>query len=65
MKLTQSQREAISDHGRNLQLIACAGPGKTEVVAQRVVHLLSPKPEDRCCPATSLPSPSPTRPLQS
>ena len=44
MKLTESQREAISDKGRNLQLIACAGSGKTEVVAQRVVHLLSPKP---------------------
>ena len=27
---------------RNLQLIACAGSGKTEVVARRVVHLLTP-----------------------
>lgn len=27
----------------NLQLIACAGSGKTEVVARRVVHLLSPE----------------------
>jgi DNA helicase-2/ATP-dependent DNA helicase PcrA len=27
----------------SLQLIACAGSGKTEVVAQRVAHLLSPK----------------------
>ena len=38
--LTQSQLEAISYDGRNLQLIACAGAGKTEVVARRVARLL-------------------------
>lgn len=42
MKLTDSQRRAIEYEGRNLQLIACAGSGKTEVVARRVVHLLTP-----------------------
>ncbi|MEW5863226.1 MAG: ATP-dependent DNA helicase [Pseudomonadota bacterium] len=42
MKLTDSQRRAIEHGGRNLQLIACAGSGKTEVVARRVVHLLTP-----------------------
>src|SRR2546425_633322 len=42
VKLTDSQRKAIEHDGRNLQLIACAGSGKTEVVARRVVHLLSP-----------------------
>src|SRR3972149_6184000 len=42
MKLTDSQRKAIEHDGRNLQLIACAGSGKTEVVARRVVYLLSP-----------------------
>src|SRR5207245_5140860 len=42
MKLTDPQRKAIEHDGRNLQLIACAGSGKTEVVARRVVHLLSP-----------------------
>lgn len=42
MKLTDSQRSAIEHEGRNLQLIACAGSGKTEVVARRVVHLLTP-----------------------
>jgi DNA helicase-2/ATP-dependent DNA helicase PcrA len=41
MKLTESQRRAIEHDGRNLQLIACAGSGKTEVVARRVVHLLT------------------------
>jgi DNA helicase-2/ATP-dependent DNA helicase PcrA len=42
MKLTGPQRNAIQHGGRNLQLIACAGSGKTEVVARRVVHLLAP-----------------------
>ena len=42
MKFTDEQRAAIAHDGRNLQLIACAGSGKTEVVAQRVVHLLRP-----------------------
>jgi DNA helicase-2/ATP-dependent DNA helicase PcrA len=42
MNLTDSQRRAIAHDGRNLQLIACAGSGKTEVVARRVVHLLTP-----------------------
>lgn len=41
MKLVDSQRKAIAHAGGNLQLIACAGSGKTEVVARRVVHLLS------------------------
>lgn len=42
MKLTDAQRKAVEHDGRNLQLIACAGSGKTEVVARRVVHLLTP-----------------------
>lgn len=41
MKLTDSQRKAIEHDDGNLQLIACAGSGKTEVVARRVVYLLS------------------------
>jgi DNA helicase II / ATP-dependent DNA helicase PcrA len=41
MKLTQPQSAAITHAGHNLQLIACAGSGKTEVVARRVVHLLT------------------------
>ena len=41
MNLTVSQRQAIEYEGRNLQLIACAGSGKTEVVARRVAHLLT------------------------
>jgi DNA helicase-2/ATP-dependent DNA helicase PcrA len=42
MTLTDSQRRAVEHDGRNLQLIACAGSGRTEVVARRVVHLLTP-----------------------
>jgi DNA helicase-2/ATP-dependent DNA helicase PcrA len=43
MPFTASQRKAIEHDGKNLQLIACAGSGKTEVVARRVVHLLDPR----------------------
>jgi len=42
MNLTEAQRRAVQHEGGNLQLIACAGSGKTEVVARRVVHLLTP-----------------------
>ncbi|MCB9898689.1 MAG: ATP-dependent helicase [Planctomycetes bacterium] len=51
MNLTQSQCRAIEHGGRNLQLIACAGSGKTEVVARRVVHLLTPGREGSLAPA--------------
>ena len=40
---TKSQLNAIEHISGNLQLIACAGSGKTEVVAQRVVSLLKQK----------------------
>jgi len=50
VKLTKSQKEAIEHDGRNLQLIACAGSGKTEVVARRVVHLLTPGRADSLLP---------------
>lgn len=42
MDLTDAQKQAIGHPLQNLQLIACAGSGKTEAVARRVVHLLSP-----------------------
>jgi DNA helicase-2/ATP-dependent DNA helicase PcrA len=50
MNLTASQRRAVEHDGRNLQLIACAGSGKTEVVARRVVHLLTPGRSDSLLP---------------
>ena len=40
MKFTDSQIAAINHKDGNLQLIACAGSGKTEVVARRVANLL-------------------------
>jgi DNA helicase-2/ATP-dependent DNA helicase PcrA len=40
VKFTDAQKEAIEWPPGNLQLIACAGSGKTEVVAQRVAALL-------------------------
>lgn len=45
MDFTDSQREAIRHTKGNLQLIACAGSGKTEVVARRVANLLRPSPD--------------------
>ena len=51
MNLTPSQQSAIRHGGNNLQLIACAGSGKTEVVARRVVHLLNPAKANRLVPA--------------
>ena len=50
MKLTTSQAAAINSPMGNLQLIACAGSGKTEVVAQRVVQLLTPKSDGALSP---------------
>lgn len=52
-RLTSSQRNAVNHVSGNLQLIACAGSGKTEVVAQRVVSLLRPATEGGggCFPA--------------
>ncbi|HEY4217011.1 MAG TPA: ATP-dependent DNA helicase [Gemmatimonadaceae bacterium] len=40
MRLTPEQHRATQDPSANLQLIACAGSGKTEVIARRVANLL-------------------------
>ena len=42
MQFTDAQLEAIQHDGAHLQLIACAGSGKTEVVARRIATLLDP-----------------------
>jgi DNA helicase-2/ATP-dependent DNA helicase PcrA len=39
---TPDQLKAIQHRSGHLQLLACAGSGKTEVVAQRIAHLLTP-----------------------
>ncbi len=43
MQLTLEQTQAVSHPCGNMQMIACAGSGKTEVVARRIVHLLKPE----------------------
>ena len=43
MHFTLAQRQAIEHGPGHLQLIACAGSGKTEVLTQRVAHLLTPR----------------------
>jgi len=40
MIFTEPQKKAIHHGDSNLQLIACAGSGKTEVIARRVAHLI-------------------------
>ena len=40
IKLTNAQQNAIEYSGGHLQIIACAGSGKTEVLSRRVAHLL-------------------------
>ena len=50
MELTKAQQQAIEYSGRNLQLIACAGSGKTEVVARRIAYLLTGQGDDRLEP---------------
>lgn len=42
MPLTETQRDAVDFRNGNLQLIACAGSGKTEVVARHIAGLLRP-----------------------
>ena len=51
MKFTKEQLKAIGHREGHLQLIACAGSGKTEVVARRVVNLLDPSASPRFTPA--------------
>ena len=51
MNLTETQRQAIAHTKGNLQLIACAGSGKTEVVARFVSNLLNPATEPQVAPA--------------
>lgn len=40
MNYTDAQRQAISTVNRNLQIIACAGSGKTQVISARIVEIL-------------------------
>ncbi|MBI3089101.1 MAG: ATP-dependent helicase [Candidatus Tectomicrobia bacterium] len=51
MKFTPAQLDAINHTTGNLQLVACAGSGKTEVIARRVANLLKPGTPDAPKPA--------------
>ena len=43
MNYTASQLRAIATIDRNLQIIACAGSGKTQVISRRIVKILESK----------------------
>ena len=43
--LTPAQQEAVSELNQNLQIIACAGSGKTEVITRRIANILQKQPE--------------------
>ena len=45
VKLTTKQQEAVAEIERNLQIIACAGAGKTEVITRRIANILQSKPD--------------------
>jgi DNA helicase-2/ATP-dependent DNA helicase PcrA len=47
---TKAQLQAIRSVDQNTQIVACAGSGKTEVVARRVVELLRPNRKKRVLP---------------
>ncbi|OGG45158.1 MAG: hypothetical protein A3F84_11895 [Candidatus Handelsmanbacteria bacterium RIFCSPLOWO2_12_FULL_64_10] len=49
---TAKQKEAIDRLDGNLQVIACAGSGKTQVLAQRIVNLLKSNPDEDISPAS-------------
>lgn len=40
MNLTEAQTEAVNHSSGHLQLIACAGSGKTEVISRRIANLI-------------------------
>ena len=45
VRLTPEQQEAIAEIDRNLQIIACAGSGKTEVITRRIANIILSKPD--------------------
>lgn len=43
MQYTTNQINAIHHIDSNLQIIACAGSGKTQVISKRIIHILKTK----------------------
>jgi DNA helicase-2/ATP-dependent DNA helicase PcrA len=50
MKYTYEQEKAINTIDSNLQIIACAGSGKTHVVSSRIINILRQKKNDEINP---------------
>ena len=51
MNYTKEQLKAIQTIDKNLQIIACAGSGKTQVISKRIVNILKDQtisPGNRC-----------------
>ena len=57
MNYTLAQQQAIQALDDNLQLIACAGSGKTQVISRRVVELLRAGNQPGEIAESHLPSP--------
>jgi DNA helicase-2/ATP-dependent DNA helicase PcrA len=51
MDYTKGQRQAIDTVDQNLQIIACAGSGKTQVVSARIVNILKARASRGVAPA--------------
>lgn len=47
VRLTEAQQAAVNEIDHHLQLIACAGSGKTEVLTRRIVHIIQERPHIR------------------
>ena len=45
MELTHDQRLAVNHIDGHLQIIACAGSGKTEVISRRIANILQKNPQ--------------------
>lgn len=52
MNYTADQRKAIETIDQNLQIIACAGSGKTQVISERVAHILDRKKDEGVAPSS-------------
>lgn len=50
MEYTAHQQEAIGHLDGNLQIIACAGSGKTQVISQRIINILQEKGSEGITP---------------
>ncbi|MBP7679303.1 MAG: ATP-dependent helicase [Bacteroidales bacterium] len=46
MQYTAQQKKALNILDKNLQIIACAGSGKTQIISQRVINILKEKKVD-------------------